>query len=87
MSGIPRDGMFGDKEIAVRIRDNSHYRISVCHANGQVGMLIALRYVRVSWATWGDCGNGTAMAGWQKQFSQYPHEGYFYFILLQKKKG
>ncbi len=36
------DGMLGDKEITVGIRNNSHYRISVCCANGQVGMLIAL---------------------------------------------
>ena len=40
--GYIGDGMLGDKEIAVRIRSNSHYRISVCVANSQVGMLIAL---------------------------------------------
>ena len=32
-------GVVGDKEIAVRIRSNSHYRISFL---SQVGMLIAL---------------------------------------------
>ncbi len=33
----------GDKEIAVRIRNNSHYRIFVCFfKNDQVGMLIVL---------------------------------------------
>ena len=37
-----RHGMLGDKEITVRIRSNSHCRISVCYANGPVGMLIAL---------------------------------------------
>ncbi len=26
------------------------------------------------------------MAGWQESFSRYPHGGYFYFILLQKRK-
>jgi len=30
LSGILQDGMFGDKEIAVKIRGNSHYRNSVC---------------------------------------------------------
>ena len=29
LSGILRDRMLGDKEIAVGIRSNSHYRISV----------------------------------------------------------
>ena len=49
MSGILQDGMLGDKEIAVRIRSNSHYRIS-CGNTSPVGMLIALRSVKVSWA-------------------------------------
>ena len=40
LSGILQDGMFEDQEIAVRIRSNSHYRIS-CKSS-QVGMLIAL---------------------------------------------
>ena len=30
LSGILQDGIFGDKETAVRIRGNSHYRIFVC---------------------------------------------------------
>ena len=42
LSGILCDGMLGDKEIAVRIRSNSHYRISCLQAAGQVGMLIVL---------------------------------------------
>jgi hypothetical protein len=33
--------LLGDKEIAVKIRSNSHYRNSACSASGQVGMLIA----------------------------------------------
>ena len=42
LSGILRDGMFGDKEIAVGIRSNSHYRISCERDASQVGMLIVL---------------------------------------------
>ena len=42
----------GDKEIAVKIRGNSHYRNS--YKLRQVGMLIGLRHVKVSWANWGD---------------------------------
>ena len=34
--------MFGDKEIAVRIRSNSHYRIFIDTKNEQVGMLVGL---------------------------------------------
>ena len=34
--------LLGDKEIAVQIRGNSHYRNSVCLSDSQVGMLIAL---------------------------------------------
>ena len=49
MSGILQDGMLGDKEITVRIRSNSHYRISYIR---QVGMLIVLHLIRHSWATW-----------------------------------
>ena len=41
LSGILQDGIFGDKETAVRIRGNSHYRISAPWG-GQVGMLIGL---------------------------------------------
>ena len=52
-SGALQDGVFGDKEIAVRIRGNSHYRNS-CGRTGQVGMLIGSRNVKVSWASWGD---------------------------------
>ncbi len=52
LSGMLPDGMLGDKEIAVRIRSNSHYRISA-HAGGQVGMLIVLCHVKGSWANWG----------------------------------
>ena len=37
--------MLGDKEITVRIRSNSHYRISAF--SGQVGMLIVLRLVEI----------------------------------------
>lgn len=40
LSDVPQDGAFGDKEIAVRICSNSHYRIS--SVRGQVGMLIVL---------------------------------------------
>ena len=32
----------GDKEIAVQVRSNSHYRNSFCLAERQVGMLISL---------------------------------------------
>ena len=42
LSGVLHDRMLGDKEIAVRIRSNSHYRISCLQAAGQVGMLIVL---------------------------------------------
>lgn len=48
---------FGDKEIAVRIRGNSHYRNFVYAVNDQVGMLIVLRPIKVSWANWGRCGD------------------------------
>jgi hypothetical protein len=37
------DGIFGDKETAVRIRGNSHYRIFAYQVSEQVGMLIVLR--------------------------------------------
>ena len=49
---------FGDKEIAVKIRGNSHYRNSVRSPNSQVGMLIALCIIKVSWAIRGDCEQG-----------------------------
>ena len=52
LSGAPF-GVFGDKEIAVRICGNSHYRIS--HL-GQVGMLIVLCLIKVSWASGRDAG-------------------------------
>jgi len=50
--------MLGDKGIAVRIRSNSHCRISCFSLSaikaGQVGMLIGLRLIKVSWAIRGD---------------------------------
>ena len=47
------DYFFGDKDIAVQIRSNSHYRNSV---SGQVGMLIGSCLIKVSWAIRGDTG-------------------------------
>ena len=46
--------LLGDKEIAVQIRGNSHYRNSACTSSSQVGMLIALCIIKVSWAIRGD---------------------------------
>ena len=85
--------LLGDKEIAVQIRGNSHYRNSACTSSSQVGMLIALCIIKVSWAIRGD---GAAVrcrisdlillwAGWQTRSTLL--EGYFYFILLKKQKG
>jgi hypothetical protein len=42
-AGVPSTVLSEDKEIAVRIRSNSHYRISL---SGQVGMLIVVRHVK-----------------------------------------
>ena len=49
-------GAFGDKEITVQIRSNSHYRNSAL-LSSQVGMLIAPRRVNSSWAKEGTAGN------------------------------
>ena len=49
-----RKFVLGDKEIAVKIRGNSHYRNFAYMLSNQVGMLIVLRPVKVSWANWGD---------------------------------
>ena len=78
--------MLGDKEIAVKIRSNSHYRNS--RPSGQVGMLIALRPVKVSWA------NGeAAVLGQRISLLAFGYEGYvrtlrgaFIFISLKKKE-
>ena len=78
--------MLGDKEIAVKIRGNSHYRNS--RPSGQVGMLIALRPVKVSWA------NGeAAVLGQRISLLAFGYEGYvrtlrgaFIFISLKKKE-
>ena len=42
LSSVLHGRMLGDKEIAVGVRSNSHYRISCLQAAGQVGMLIVL---------------------------------------------
>lgn len=43
-----------DKEIAVQVRSNSHYRNSRTSVTGQVGMLIGLCLAKVSRADGGD---------------------------------
>ncbi len=76
LSGILQDGMLGDKEIAVQIRSNSHYRNS--RISGQVGMLIGSLNVEGSWAKGRRTSSG--MAGYP--CFDVPRGGYFYFILL-----
>ena len=81
MSDILPDGMLGDKEIAVKIRSNSHYRNS--RLTGQVGMLIGSRYVKGSWAN-GET-DASGMAGYPRFAA--PKEGCFYFILLARNSN
>jgi len=49
-SGALFKDVFGDKESAVRIRRNSHYRISEVSTCCQVGMLIVSHIVNCFWA-------------------------------------
>ena len=76
LSGAPRGGAFGDKEIAVRICGNSHYRNSL---SGQVGMLIGLCPVKVSWASGETKDNGY---GRVSAWSFAPMEGAFILSFL-----
>jgi hypothetical protein len=87
--------MLGDKEITVRIRSNSHYRIFIRIANessrnacrsvirksllGSLGEIV-IKKVRIFF--------GRTLL-WQDNNAVFtvPLGGYFYFILLQKKKG
>ena len=80
-------GILGDKETAVRIRGNSHYRISCRRKAGQVGMLIVLCHIKVLWATWEDLATADdfRLRFWREQDAnapEYPMEGTFIFILL-----
>ena len=86
--------MLGDKEIAVRIRSNSHYRISCESKSSRNAYRFAIRKGLLG--NWGDCG---AM-GEQQQIlallcygrmaehvSQYPGEGTFILSFCKEQKG
>jgi hypothetical protein len=78
--------MLGDKEITVRIRSNSHYRIFIRIAN-ESSRNACRSVIRKSLL--GSLGEIVVMcdaAGHLVAF-KVPLGGYFYFILLQKKKG
>ena len=66
LSGALQDGAFGDKEIAVKIRGNSHCRNSR-FLGGQVGMLIVLCLVKVSWAS----GRAAGISGYGQGISAF----------------
>ena len=51
-SGVSLEGTFGDKETAVRIRGNSHYRIG--GFTSQVGMLIVPCQEKTPWVNGGE---------------------------------
>ena len=84
--------MLGDKEMRWESAATA-ITVSLVKAS-QVGMLIALRSVKVSWAIGGDGGISAreqqilacfAVAG-RQGFSQYPKEGTFILSFCEKRK-
>lgn len=85
--------MLGDKEITVRIRSNSHYRISLY---GSSRNAYRSAHVKVSWATWGDAvmiGEGVfaLTVFWYGRIPKVtistPTEGTFILSFFKKQKG
>ncbi len=80
----------GDKEIAVRIRSNSHYRNSVFRSSRNAYRFVTRKGLLGNKGEM--CNNDViffdlcGMAGYHSFYSMYPFEGYFYFILLFKKE-
>ncbi len=74
--------MLGDKEIAVRIRGNSHYRISFFRSSRNAYRSVTHKSFLGSMGRLWQFG----MAGYRYFCAQVPHRGYFYFILLNYER-